>query len=41
VIICSTASNAAGLIGMGAAAYLRKPFDIDELIDVIHRYAKN
>jgi CheY-like chemotaxis protein len=35
VIVCSTASNPAGVVGMGAAGYLRKPFDIDELIDVI------
>jgi CheY-like chemotaxis protein len=35
VIVCSTASNAAGVVGMGAAGYLRKPFDIDELIEVI------
>lgn len=41
VIICSTASNVAGLMGMGAAAYLRKPFDIDELIDVIQKYTKS
>jgi DNA-binding response OmpR family regulator len=37
VIVCSTASNAAGVVGMGAAGYLRKPFDIDELIALINR----
>jgi CheY-like chemotaxis protein len=39
VIVCSTASNASGVVGMGAAGYLRKPFDIDELIEMIHKYA--
>jgi CheY-like chemotaxis protein len=39
VIVCSTASNAAGAVGLGAAGYLRKPFDIDELIEMIHKYA--
>jgi two-component system chemotaxis response regulator CheY len=39
VIVCSTASNAAGVVGMGAAGYLRKPFDIDELIEMLHKYA--
>jgi two-component system chemotaxis response regulator CheY len=39
VIVCSTASNAAGVIGLGAAGYLRKPFDIDELIEMIQKFA--
>jgi CheY-like chemotaxis protein len=37
VIVCSTASTAPGVVGMGAVGYLRKPFDIDELIEVIYR----
>jgi two-component system chemotaxis response regulator CheY len=41
VIVCSTASNAAGVMGMGAAGYLRKPFDIDELIEVILKSVKS
>src|SRR5262245_47578376 len=40
VIVCSTASNSAGVVGMGAAGYLRKPFDIEELIAVIMRSIK-
>lgn len=39
VIVCSTASNSAGVVSMGAAGYLRKPFDIDELIAMIERFA--
>lgn len=39
VIICSTASDAAQLVNRGAAGYLRKPFDIDELIETINRFA--
>ncbi len=38
VIVCSTASNAAGVVGLGASGYLRKPFDIDELIELIQRH---
>lgn len=38
VIVCSTAPDAARMINNGAAGYLRKPFDIDELIDTIHRF---
>jgi CheY-like chemotaxis protein len=41
VIVCSTASNATGVVGMGAAGYLRKPFDIDELIEMIYRHASS
>ncbi len=40
VIVCSTASNAAGVVSMGAVGYLRKPFDIDELIDMIKRFSR-
>jgi CheY-like chemotaxis protein len=39
VIVCSTASNASGVVGLGASGYLRKPFDIDELIEMINKYA--
>jgi len=41
VIICSTAPDAARLVDQGAAGYLRKPFDIDELIDTINRFASS
>lgn len=37
VIVCSTASNAANVTGMVVAGYSQKPFDIDELIEVILR----
>jgi two-component system, chemotaxis family, chemotaxis protein CheY len=39
VIVCSTAPDAARLVNKGAAGYLRKPFDIDELIETINRFA--
>lgn len=41
VIVCSTAPNAASVLGMGANAYLRKPFDIDDLIALIDRFASH
>src|SRR5262245_42043017 len=37
VIVCSTAANSVGPLAQGAAAYLRKPFDIDDLIGLIER----
>jgi DNA-binding response OmpR family regulator len=39
VIVCSTASTTSGLAGLGVVAYLRKPFDIDDLIAVIDHHA--
>ena len=39
VIVCSTSAKLAGTVDLGATAYLRKPFDIDELISVIYRLA--
>jgi CheY-like chemotaxis protein len=38
VIVCSTAANSVGPLAQGAAAYLRKPFDIDDLIGLIERF---
>jgi CheY-like chemotaxis protein len=40
VIVCSTGYHPASVIGLGASAFLRKPFDIDELIDLIDQVAK-
>jgi two-component system chemotaxis response regulator CheY len=37
VIVCSTGYQPSSAIQMGAAAFLRKPFDIDELIRLIDK----
>jgi two-component system chemotaxis response regulator CheY len=39
VIVCSTSARLAATVDLGATAFLRKPFDIDELVGVIHRLA--
>jgi CheY-like chemotaxis protein len=39
VIVCSTSPRSTAVTGQGVAAYLRKPFDIDDLVTLIHRLA--
>lgn len=38
VIVCSTTPDASHLLERGAAGFLRKPFDIDELLDILNRF---